>query len=248
MKFDLRGKRALVTGSTQGIGYAVADCFAEHGAEVYVHCSRDTAKAQRIAEELHENTGAVVHGITADLANTDAAQRLYEMTGDVDILVCNASVQYRRAWDEIPPDEYEMQMNVNLRSTLCLMQKYIPAMQKHRWGRVLNIGSVQQTKPHAQMAVYAASKCAIASLTENIAKQVAADGVNVNMLLPGVIATPRNDAALSDPDYREQVLAKIPAGYAGEAEDCAAAALLLCSDEGRYITGSSLYVDGGMHL
>ncbi|MCR5263606.1 MAG: SDR family oxidoreductase, partial [Clostridiales bacterium] len=86
------------------------------------------------------------------------------------------------------------------------------------------------------------------SLTENIARQTAADGVNVNMLLPGVIATPRNEEALSDPVYREQVLAKIPAGYAGEAGDCAHAALLLCSNEGRYITGSQLYADGGMHL
>lgn len=248
MKFDLSGRRVLVTGSTQGIGYAIAACFAEHGAEVYVHCSRDTEKAQRIAGELHEKTGAVVCGIAADLANVDAADTLYAMTGDVDILVCNASVQFRRAWDEIPLDEYEMQMNVNLRATLCLMQTYIPGMQKRGWGRVLNIGSVQQAKPHTHMAVYAASKCAIASLSENIAKQTAADGVNVNMLLPGVIATPRNDTALSDPAYREQVLAKIPAGYAGVAEDCAAAALLLCSDEGRYITGSSLYVDGGMHL
>jgi len=248
IQFDLSGRRALVTGSTQGIGYAIASCFAAHGAEVYVHCSRDTEKAQRIAREIEEKTSAAVHGIAADLGDADAAQRLYAMTGDVDILVCNASVQYRRAWNEIPFDEYETQMNVNLRSTLCLMQIYIPGMQKRGWGRVLNIGSVQQTKPHTHMAIYAASKCAIASLTENIAKQTAGDGVTVNMLLPGVIATPRNDAALSDPVYREQVLAKIPAGYAGEAQDCSAAALLLCSEEGRYITGSSLYVDGGMHL
>lgn len=248
MQFDLSGRRALVTGSTQGIGYAIASCFAVHGAEVYVHCSRDTEKAQRIAREIEEKTSTAVHGIAVDLGDADAAQRLYAMTGDVDILVCNASVQYRRAWNEIPPDEYETQMNVNLRSSLCLMQTYIPGMQKRGWGRVLNIGSVQQTRPHTHMAVYAASKCALASLTENIAKQTAADGVNVNMLLPGVIATPRNDAALSDPIYREQVLAKIPAGYAGVAEDCAAAALLLCSQEGRYITGSTLYVDGGMHL
>ena len=248
LQFDLSGRRALVTGSTQGIGYAIASCLAEHGAEVYVHCSRDTEKAQRIAREIEEKTGAAVHGITADLGDADAAQQLFAMTGVVDILVCNASVQVRRAWDEITLDEYDTQMNVNLRSSLCLMQTYIPGMQKRGWGRVLNIGSVQQAKPHVQMAVYAASKCALASLSDNIAKQVAADGVTVNMLLPGVIATPRNDAALSDPVYREQVLAKIPAGYAGEAQDCSAAALLLCSEEGRYITGSALYVDGGMHL
>ena len=248
MQFDFSGRRALVTGSTQGIGYAIARCFAEHGAEVFVHCSRDTEKAQRIADEIHRLTGAVTHGIAVDLSEANAAEQLHTATGALDILVCNASVQFRRSWDEIPPDEYETQMNVNFRSALGLMQMYIPGMQKRGWGRVLNVGSVQQAKPHAQMAVYAASKCALASLTENIAKQVAADGVNVNMLVPGVIETPRNDAALSDPDYRKKVLAGIPSGYAGKPEDCAAAALLLCSDEGRYITGSSLYVDGGMRL
>lgn len=246
--FDLHGRRALVTGSTQGIGYAIAAILAGHGAEVFIHCSRDQAKAERIAAEIAADTGALTHGITADLCDADAAQKLYAMTGEVDILVCNASVQFRCAWNEIPPEEYDTQMNVNFRATFALMQTYIPGMQSRRWGRVLNIGSVQQTKPHTHMAIYAASKCAIASLTENIAKQTAGDGVTVNMLLPGVIATPRNDAALSDPVYSKQVLAKIPAGYAGEAEDCAAAALLLCSDAGRYITGSALYVDGGMHL
>lgn len=248
MQFDLTGRRALVTGSTQGIGYAIAFCFAEHGAEVFVHCSRDTEKAMRIAAEIQDCTNASVHGITADLSNANAAEQLYALTGEIDILVCNASIQFRHAWDEIPLEEYETQMNVNFRSTLHLMQTYIPGMQKRGWGRVLNVGSVQQAKPHSQMAVYAASKCALASLTENIAKQIAADGVTVNMLLPGVIITPRNDAVLSDPEYRKQVLMGIPTGYTGEPTDCSAAALLLCSKEGRYITGSSLYVDGGMHL
>ena len=130
LQFDLSGRRALVTGSTQGIGYAIASCLAEHGAEVYVHCSRDTEKAQRIARDIEEKTGAAVHGITADLGDADAAQQLFAMTGDVDILVCNASVQFRRSWDEIPLDEYETQMNVNFRASMNLMQTYIPGMQK----------------------------------------------------------------------------------------------------------------------
>lgn len=243
MKFDLTGKKALVTGSTQGIGYAVAKVLCEHGAEVYVHCSKDMEKAERIAKEI-----GAAGAVTADLGDADAAERLYRATGALDIVVANASVQFRRAWDEIPPEEYDRQMNVNLRSTLCLMQKYIPDMQKKKWGRFVAVGSVQQYKPHAQMAVYAASKCAIQSLVENVAKQVAADLVTVNTLLPGVIATPRNDAALADEAYRAKVLSSIPAGYAGESGDCAGAALLLCSEEGRYITGTQLIVDGGMHL
>lgn len=246
--FDLTGRTALVTGSTQGIGYAIASCLAEHGVSVTLHCSTDSSKAERLAAALAEKTGIPAHGIACDLTDADAAEKLFAMTGAQDILVCNASVQFRCSWDEIPLLEFEKQINVNLRSSLFLMQKYIPPMQKQKWGRVLNIGSVQQARPHTHMAVYAATKCALESLTKNIAVQTAADGVTVNMILPGVIDTPRNEAALHDPVYLEKVLAKIPMGYAGTGEDCAASALLLCSEEGRYITGSTLFVDGGMHL
>lgn len=246
--FDLTGRTALVTGSTQGIGYAIASCLAEHGVSVTLHCSTDSSKAERLAAALAEKTGIPAHGIACDLTDADAAEKLFAMTGAQDILVCNASVQFRCSWDEIPLLEFEKQINVNLRSSLFLMQKYIPPMQKQKWGRVLNIGSVQQARPHTHMAVYAATKCALESLTKNIAVQTAADGVTVNMILPGVIDTPRNEEALHDPVYLEKVLAKIPMGYAGTGEDCAASALLLCSEEGRYITGSTLFVDGGMHL
>jgi NAD(P)-dependent dehydrogenase (short-subunit alcohol dehydrogenase family) len=119
-------------------------------------------------------------------------------------------------------------------------------MQKRGWGRFLAIGSVQERKPHVNMAVYAASKCAIKSLVENVASQVAKDGVTVNMIAPGVIATPRNDGALADKEYAARVLSNIPAGFVGAPEDISAAALLFCSDEGRYINGAELYIDGGM--
>ncbi len=241
--FDLTGKRALVTGSTQGIGYSIAKLFVEHGAEVWVHCSRDAAKAERIALEI-----SAAHSVVADLSGKDAAEHLYSVTGGLDIVVANASVQFRCPWNEIPADQFDKQVNVNLYSTLALMQKYVPGMQERKWGRFLAVGSVQQYKPHVHMAIYAATKSGIQSLVNNVAKQVAADGVTVNSLLPGVIATPRNAEALADPVYCKQVMAAIPAGYAGTGEDCAASALLLCSEEGRYITGTELLVDGGMHL
>lgn len=242
--FDLKGKRALVTGSTQGIGKAVASLLAQYGATVVVHGSSSQEKCQRAAGEMEGSTETAV----ADLSKADCARRLYEQTGDVDILVLNASVQFRKAWDEITPEEFDIQMNTNLKASLMLIQKYVPHMKSQNWGRIVTVGSVQQHKPHKDMAIYAASKCGQMSLVANLAKQLAPFGITVNNLSPGVIATPRNEEALNDPVYAKKVLDGIPLGYAGKAEDMAAAALLLCSDGGRYITGTELIVDGGMHL
>lgn len=242
--FDLTGKRALVTGSTQGIGKAVAALLAEHGADVIVHGSSSLDKCRRAAAEMRGAPGLAV----ADLSQPDGAASLYGQTGDVDILVLNASVQVRKAWDEITPEEFDLQIDTNLKASLMLIQRYAPHMKAQGWGRIVTVGSVQQYRPHKDMAVYAASKCGQMSLVQNLAKQFAPFGVTVNNLSPGVIATPRNADALADAVYARKVLDGIPAGFAAEAEDCGGAALLLCSPESRYITGIDLIVDGGMHL
>ena len=241
--FDLTGKRALITGSTQGIGLAIAKGFRAAGAEVIIHGATSEDKCIAAMREA----GCNQH-IVKNLADADAADVIYAATGDVDILVLNASVQYRKAWNEITAEELNTQIAVNFSASLALMQKYFPYMKAQNWGRILTVGSVQQYRPHKDMAVYAASKDAQMSLVRNIGKQVAPFGITVNNLCPGVIATPRNEDALNDAAYREKVLAGIPAGFAGEAEDCAPAALYLCSDEARYVTGSEIIVDGGMHL
>ncbi len=241
--FDLSGKRALVTGSTQGIGYAIAKALQESGAQVYIHCSRDRSKAERVAAEIGSNLF-----VTGDFSSEDAVCSIFKETGELDIVVANVSVQIRRSWTEISNLDFDTQININLRSTLQLMQTYIPPMQRKKWGRFLFVGSVAQYRPHPDMSVYAASKCAVQSLVHNVAKQVAGDGVTVNALLPGVIETPRNDAVFSDESYRSKVLAGIPAGFFGAPSDCMGAALLLCSEAGRYITGAELLVDGGMRL
>ena len=241
--FDLKGKRALVTGSTQGIGYAIARAFCSYGASVYLHGARDARKARAAAEALE---GACA--ITADLGEEGRVLGMHRETGDVDIVVANASIQVRKPWTEITYEEFEAQMTVNLRSTLELMQAYIPAMQRKGWGRFLVVGSVQQYRPHSEMAVYAASKCALQSLVHNVAKQVAPFGVTVNNVAPGAIATPRNAAIYEDDEKRKAVEASIPMGRFGQPEDCVGSVLLLCSDAGAYITGSDIVMDGGLRL
>lgn len=247
--FDLTGKRALITGSTQGIGFAIAECFAHRGADVIIHGSKSYDKCASAVERIYtpELTGKLGIAV-ADLSSPDGADKLYDAVGDVDILVLNASIQFRKKWIDITPDEVETQLQTNYKSSLRLIQLCEPYMEKNGWGRVVTVGSVQQYKPHRDMAVYASSKAAQLNLVTNLAKQLAPCGITVNNLSPGVIATPRNADALADPEYSKQVMAGIPAGFAGDAEDLAGAALLLCSNEGRYITGIDLVVDGGMKL
>jgi glucose 1-dehydrogenase len=246
--YDLSGRVALVTGASRGIGRAIALGLGRCGASVAVHCAGDTAKAREVADAI-KSRGCVVQ---ADLKNGDAPRRIIEDTttalGPIDILVLNASVQYRRPWHEINRDEFDEQIAVNLRSSLELMQLAAPGMVERGWGRILTIGSVQQRRPHPQMLPYGASKAAFEHLARNFAKQLAPHGVTVNNLAPGVIDTDRNAAALADPDARHRIAQAIPMHRIGAPEDCVGAALLMCSNAGGYITGVDLYVDGGMQL
>jgi NAD(P)-dependent dehydrogenase (short-subunit alcohol dehydrogenase family) len=240
--FDLLKKKVLITGSTQGIGFAIAKCLSEAGATVFINGTNEE-KAKRAADQIEGAQTAV-----CDLSLPDCADRLYKMTGDVDILILNASIQYRRAWDEITDEEFDKQIAVNFKASLKLIQKYAPYMQKQGWGRIITVGSVQQQKPHKDMLVYAASKAAQENMVRNLAKQLAPCGVTVNNVAPGVIETPRNSEALSDKEYAKQVLNGIPVGYAGAPQDCNGLILMLCSDAGRYITGADILIDGGMSL
>lgn len=241
--FDLKGKRALVTGATQGIGFAIAEALASHGAKVFVCGASSEEKTKNAAAKIPN-----AEPVTYDLSRADCAEYIFGKTGYVDILVLNASIQIRKAWNLITAEEFELQMNTNFRASFSLIQKYAPHMQESGWGRILTVGSVQQYKPHRDMLIYAASKAAQLNMVENLAKQLAPFGVTVNNIAPGVILTPRNDEALSDSEYAAAVLRGIPSGFEGKPTDCAAAALLLCSEEGRYITGADLPIDGGMKV
>ena len=131
---------------------------------------------------------------------------------------------------------------------MLLIQAVAEHMKARKWGRIITIGSVQEAKPHPDMLVYSASKAAQTNMVQSLALQLAKDGITVNNVAPGVIYTDRNVKALSDAAYAQKVKDSIPVGFYGEPEDCAGIVSLLCSEEGRYITGQSLYVDGGKSI
>ncbi len=240
----MNGKRALVTGSARGIGRAIALELARQGYEILIHCASNIEKARQ-TQALIEDLGGKSQIVIADLCDLAQTKQLCKQMGDVDVLVLNASLQYRTPWEEITLDACQEQLNCNFVSSFLLIQAAVPNMKKQGWGRIVTIGSVQEKKPHPDMLIYSSSKCAQTSMTQSLALQLAPFGITVNNVAPGVINTDRNAQALADKEYTKIVKASIPLGFYGEPEDCAALVGLLCSQQGRYITGQSIYVDGG---
>ncbi len=228
-KFDLTGKIALVTGSTRGIGKAIGDAFEEYGARVIRH-----------------NTKVCD---LADPAAIDAFFDRLEAEGSMpDILVANASIQAKIPWSEFPRDEACREIQINFLATLRMFQRCYPKMKAQKWGRLIAVGSVNEKRPHPDMCVYAATKSAQENLVRGLARQIAKEGITVNNIAPGVFYTDRNRECLADPVYGPKVTAAIPLHDYAMPEDAAGTALLLASDAGRYITGATIAVDGGLSL
>ncbi len=249
--FDLHGKTALITGSSRGIGRAILLAFAQRGARVILHCRRESPASRQLIGEL-EQLEADFSVVYADLGDRNGAAELFRQLAarniNVDILVLNASVELRREWTEINDEEYDLQMDTNFRAPLKLLQILVPKMQEKGWGRVICLGSVQQLKPHPAMLVYSASKAALGNVVRSLATQLAPHGITINSIAPGAIRTDRNSQALSDPAYEQQVKELIPVRYIGCPQDIAGLAVYLASEESRYMTGQTLYVDGGKSL
>jgi len=246
--FVLKDRTALITGGTRGIGRALAEQFARAGARVIVHGHAMSEPAQACLTALGER-GEFVSGDFTDPAAPDAiVAELVRRQLTIDILVLNAATDMRTPFFDVQAEEFNRQVTINFQTNFRLIQLLASGMLERGWGRILGIGSVQEFVPHPAMTAYAAMKAAQRNLVENLARQFGPRGVTVNNLAPGVIITDRNREVLKDETYAARIRAKIPVGFFGEGADCAGAALLLCSEAGRYINGITLPVDGGMHL
>ena len=237
-------KTALVTGSSRGIGRAIAIRLAEDGYKVIIHCAGNAQKAEETKQIIEQNGGIAVVEI-ADLCKVDETKALAERIGKVDVLVLNASLQYDTYLESITPEDMLAHYTCNAVSSFVLIQYFIDAMKEQKWGRIVTIGSVNEKKPIPRLMAYSMSKAAQTNMALSLALQVAQYGVTVNNVAPGVIYTDRNVEALSDADYAKKVADSIPVGFYGEPNDCAGIVSLLCSEEGRYITGQNIFVDGG---
>lgn len=248
---SLKGKRVLITGSSRGIGRALAIGFAKNGAAVALHGVSDGEALRDTLAEVSKYTDKAIK-VLGDLSDHSVPQKLIEETceklGGIDILICNVSVQIRRNWMEITHEDMLTQAQVNFFSSVALIQNAVGYMKENGWGRIITIGSVQQDKPHPDMLIYSATKCAMHNVVKSLALQLAQSNITVNNVPVGTIYTDRNTEVLKDQEYHEKVKASIPMGRIGEPEDCVGAVLMLSSEEGRYITGENLHIDGGKFI
>jgi NAD(P)-dependent dehydrogenase (short-subunit alcohol dehydrogenase family) len=258
-RFSMSGRRALVTGGSVSIGRSIALAFADAGADVAIHHSRPADIAFGKPDAAEETAGLIRHGggkctvIEADFEKSGEARRTVEAAiaalGGIDVLVICASIQYRTPFDELTAEQIERQIQINFKATIELFRAGLPPMKERGWGRVVTIGSINQTNPEALLSVYAALKSAQYNLALNLARQYAPFGVTINNISPGLIATERNRWRRADTqEWAEIEKGSGPMGRAGTPDEIAGAALLMCSDAGSFITGADLQVTGGRHL
>lgn len=242
----LSGKRALVTGANSDIGYAIAQALAAQGADLVLH-RRSDAKLSGDTRPLFDTCPVIL----ADFLETDGASSLAQAalaTGPIDILIANAAMEQRQPWADIDPAFINAHVSANFTSMLMLVGALVPSMEQRKWGRVVAIGSVMATRPRAETAVYAALKSAQLTALRAIARDVAPNGVTMNVVSPGAIETGHTAELYAKPDFRKAVTAKIPMARPGTPEDCVAPITMLCGDGASYITGVDIPVNGGWDI
>lgn len=242
--FDLTGKRALITGSSQGIGFALATGLAEAGAKVVLN-GRDVGKLAAAAARI---PGAEILPFDAtDHTAVRMAVDAYEANGTpIDILVNNAGMQHRGPLEDFPAEAFERLLQTNIASVFHVGQAVARHMIARGRGRIINIASVQTALARPSIAPYTATKGAVGNLTKGMATDWAKHGLNCNAIAPGYFDTPLNAALVADPAFTAWLEKRTPAGRWGRVEELQGACIFLASDAASFVNGHILYVDGGI--
>ena len=259
MTLSLAGQHALVTGASSGIGRAIARAFADAGAAVAINYHADRAAAETLAHEVTRAGGraAVVGGNVASEAHVeDIFRRAVDAFGSLDIVVANAGVQRDASIGAMTLAQWNEVLAVNATGQFLCARAAVREFRRRgprpdvsrALGKIICMSSVHEVIPWAGHINYAASKGAVMLMMKSLAQEVAPERIRVNAIAPGAIRTPINRAAWETPDALERLLALIPYGRIGEPEDVGNAAVWLASDAADYVTGTTLFIDGGMTL
>ena len=237
--FNLKGKRALITGSSQGIGYAMAEGLARAGAEVILN-GRDTAKLEAARKALRAD------GVAFDVTDEDAVNAAIEKIGALDILINNAGMQFRTPLEDFPAEKFRELLRVNIESAFLVGKAVAKGMIARKQGKIINICSVQSELGRPSIAPYTATKGAIKMLTKGMCADWAKHGIQVNAIGPGYFKTPLNQALVDNPEFSSWLEKRTPAGRWGEVHELVGAAIFLASPASSFVNGHILYVDGGI--
>ncbi|WP_102961302.1 SDR family oxidoreductase [Mangrovicella endophytica] len=246
--FDLTGSRALVTGSSQGIGLAIARGMASAGAAVVLN-GRNAAKLNDVAASLRDegfDVDVAVFDVTDVAAAVDGVARIENGIGPIDILVNNAGMQFRAPLEDFPVDRFDELLRTNIASMFYVSQPVARAMIGRGRGKIINIASVQSELARTNIAPYTATKGAVKNLTRGMCTDWAKYGLQINAIAPGYFKTPLNQTLIDSAEFTGWLEKRTPAGRWGEVDELVGAAIFLASAASSFVNGHTLHVDGGI--
>lgn len=247
MQIDLKGRTAVITGGSRGLGEAMAKALAGAGAQIAL-VARDRARLQQVRDDITASGGTAevfIADVTGEDTVAELATAIQSRFGNPQILINNAGINVRKNLVNFTLDEFRSVLDASLISTFLMCRAFVPGMKGAGCGRILNMTSIMSHVSIAGRTAYSSAKTALLGLTRALALEMAADGITVNGISPGPIGTDMNLALMNNPEVSAQFLANVPVGRWGKVEEIGALACYLCSDAAAFITGTDILIDGG---